>query len=371
MDVPVTLGIVIAFVASVWNALTGHGEVYFDSVTMFVFFLSLGRYVEMVARHRAGSVADALARLAPVTARRVRDDQVEDVQAIELQPGDEMLVRTGEVFAADGVVAEGTEGRVDESMLTGESTAIAKHRGSPVHAGTQNLGAPLRVRVAAVAGNTVLAGIVALLERAQAERPRLAKAADRAAAWFLSRILVGSALVFVVWWFVDPSQAVPATLAVLVVTCPCALSLATPAVLAAATADLARRGVLVARSDAFESLAKATHVLWDKTGTLTHGLVRVEEVRPLRDESAGTQPRTGGRAGADVRAPDRQGIPGLRRHDVHRNGRGRDRGRRSRGPRRRPAVAHRHAGLRTRLVGARGARSDDGASCCGKLGLPR
>ena len=158
-------------------------------------------------------------------------------------------------------------------------------RGSSVHAGTQNLGAPLRVRVSAVAGNTVLAGIVALLERAQAERPRLAKAADRAAAWFLSRILIGSALVFVVWWFVDPSKAFPATLAVLVVTCPCALSLATPAVLAAATADLARRGVLVAHSDAFESLAKATHVLWDKTGTLTHGLVRVEEVRPLRDES--------------------------------------------------------------------------------------
>ena len=152
-----------------------------------------------------------------------------------------------------------------------------------MHAGTQNLGAPLRVRVTAVAGNTVLAGIVALLERAQAERPRLAQAADRAAAWFLSRILIGSAIVFAVWWFVDPSQAFPATLAVLVVTCPCALSLATPAVLAAATADLARRGVLVAHSDAFEALAKATHVLWDKTGTLTHGLVRVEEVRPLRD----------------------------------------------------------------------------------------
>ena len=142
------------------------------------------------------------------------------MQASELQPGDEMLVRTGEVLAADGVVAEDAEGRVDESMLTGESTAIPKHRGSPVHAGTQNLGAPLRVRVAAVAGNTVLAGIVALLERAQAERPRLARAADRAAAWFLSRILVGSALVFVVWWFVEPSQAIPATLAVLVVTCP-------------------------------------------------------------------------------------------------------------------------------------------------------
>ena len=285
MDVPVTLGIVIAFVASVYSALTGDGEVYFDSVTMFVFFLALGRYVEMVARHRAGSVADALARLAPVTARRIRDEQVEDVQAIELQPGDDLLVRTGEVFAADGVVTEDVDGRVDESMLTGESTAIAKGLGASVRAGTQNLGVPLRVRVAAVSGNTVLAGIVALLERAQAERPRLAKAADRAAAWFLSRILFGAALVFAIWWFVDPSQALPATIAVLVVTCPCALSLATPAVLAAATADLARRGVLVAHSDAFETLARATHVLWDKTGTLTRGLIRVEEVRPLRSDS--------------------------------------------------------------------------------------
>ncbi len=287
MDVPVTLGILSAFVASVWNALTGHGEVYFDSVTMFVFFLALGRYVEMVARHRAGSVTDALARLAPVTARRVHaDDSIEDVQAVELQPGDELLVRTGEIFAADGVVVTEADGRVDESMLTGESTPIAKTRGAAVRAGTQNLGAPLRVRVTAVAGQTVLAGIVALLERAQAERPRLAKVADRAASWFLSRILVGAALVFAVWWFIDPAQAFPATLAVLVVTCPCALSLATPAVLAAATSDLARRGVLVAHTDAFEALAKATHVLWDKTGTLTRGLVRVEEVQPLRDLSA-------------------------------------------------------------------------------------
>jgi Cu2+-exporting ATPase len=282
MDVPVSLGILLAFVASVWNTLRGHGEIYFDSVTMFVFFLGLGRYVEMIARHRAGSVADALARLAPMTARRVRSGQAEDVQAVELAPGDELLVRTGEVFAADGTVLEG-EGRVDESMLTGESTAIAKVPGTGVHQGTHNLGAPLRVRVTAVAGNTVLSGIVALLERAQAERPRIARAADRAAAWFLGRILVGAALVFAIWWYVDPSRAFAATLAVLVVTCPCALSLATPTALAAATAALARRGVLIARTDAVETLARATHLLWDKTGTLTRGLVRVEDVRALAD----------------------------------------------------------------------------------------
>jgi Cu2+-exporting ATPase len=278
MDVPVSLGIILAFVASVWNALTGVGEVYFDSVTMFVFFLGLGRYIEMIARHRAGSVADALARLAPMTARRVRNGVTEDVQAVELAVGDELVVRAGEVFAADGVVLEG-EGRVDESMLTGESNATPKPPGSRVHQGTHNLATPVRVQVTAVAGNTVLSGIVALLERAQAERPRLAKAADRAAAWFLGRILVGAAIVFAVWWFVDPARAFPATLAVLVVTCPCALSLATPTALAAATATLARRGVLVAHSDSIETLSKATHVLWDKTGTLTKGLVRVEDVR--------------------------------------------------------------------------------------------
>lgn len=285
MDVPVSIGIILAFVASVRNAITGHGEVYFDSVTMFVFFLGLGRYVEMIARHRAGSVADALARLAPATARRVRSGVAEDVQAVELAIGDELIVRSGEVLAADGVVLDG-EGRVDESMLTGESAAVAKPPGAPVHQGTHNLGAPLRVRVTAVAGNTVLSGIVALLERAQAERPRLARAADRAAAWFLSRILVGAAVVFAVWWYVDPSRAFSATLAVLVVTCPCALSLATPTALAAATAALARRGILVAHTDAIEALSKATHVLWDKTGTLTKGLVRVEDVRTCGEITA-------------------------------------------------------------------------------------
>ena len=171
MDVPVTLGILAAFAASVWNALTGHGEVYFDSVTMFVFFLAVGRYVEMVARHRAGSVADALARLAPVTARRVRDGLVEDVQAIELQPGDDLLGAQRRSVRRGWRRRRGrrrTRGRVDADRRVRRDRQT---RGSSVHAGTQNLGAPLRVRVTAVASATVLSGIVALLERAQAERP--------------------------------------------------------------------------------------------------------------------------------------------------------------------------------------------------------
>ncbi len=238
------------------------------------------------------------------------------------------------------------DGRVDESMLTGESTAIAKPVGATVHAGTHNLGAPLQVRVTAVADGTVLSGIVALLERAQAERPRLARAADRAAAWFLGRILFGAAAVFAIWWFVDPSRAFPATLAVLVVTCPCALSLATPAAIAAATAALARRGVLVAHSDALEVLAKATHVLWDKTGTLTRGLIRVEEVRVLGPLPEAECLRLAVALERLSEHPDRQGLPRVGR--LRRDGE-RSRSRRRPGTRRDgrgPAAAHRQPGVR-------------------------
>ena len=256
-------------------------------------------------------------------------------------------------------------------MLTGESTAIPRSQGSPVHAGTQNLGSPLRVRVTAVAGNTVLAGIVALLERAQAERPRLARAADRAAAWFLGRILIGAAIVFVVWWFVDPSRAFPATLAVLVVTCPCALSLATPAVLAAATADLARRGVLVAHSDAFEALAKASLRPLGQDG---HAHARPGARRgnpPPARCSCQRLLRTRGRTRAHVRAPDRAGVSRQRRG--HRDGERRD-GRRRRGTRghgARASPAHRHARLRARPgpCGARNRRRH--GRTVGQLGVSR
>ena len=203
------------------------------------------------------------------------------------------------------------DGRVDESMLTGESAAVAKPPGARVHQGTHNLGAPLRVRVTAVAGNTVLSGIVALLERAQAERPRLAKAADRAAAWFLGRILVGAAIVFAVWWYVDPSRAFSATLAVLVVTCPCALSLATPTALAAATAALARRGVLVAHTDAHRDAVEgdARAVGQDRHADQGPG-ARRGRAHARRELTAEQALALGRRARAAVGAPDR---PRLRR----------------------------------------------------------
>ena len=280
MDVPVSIGFLLAFVASAWNTLNQRGEIYFDSVTMFIFLLLLSRYIEMGARHRAGSTAEALLRLVPSMAMRILDGQRERVAVSTLQAGDRILVPAGECFAADGRVVEGTT-EADEALLTGESMPVAKVPGATVVAGSMNLGSPVVVELSAVGQSTVLAGIVRLLERAQAQRPRIARLADRAASWFVTRVLLGTMAVAVVWWWIDPSRAFEATLAVLVVTCPCALSLATPTVVTAATALLARQGLLVTRADALETLAQTDHVVFDKTGTLTLGTPRLVRVDSL------------------------------------------------------------------------------------------
>jgi P-type Cu2+ transporter len=277
MDVPVAIGIGLAFAASAWNTLQHSGDVYFDSVVMFIFLLLLGRYVEMLARHRAGSTAEALLRLVPATALRICGAGHERVPVAALAAGDRVYVPAGECFPADGVVVGGAT-EADEALLTGESLPVAKAAGAEVIAGALNCAAPVAVALTAVGQSTVLAGIVRLLERAQTERPRIARLADRAAAWFVSRVLIGAALVAVLWLAVDPSRAFEATLAVLVVTCPCALSLATPTAITAATATLARAGLLVTRPDALEELAHADVVLFDKTGTLSLGRPRLERV---------------------------------------------------------------------------------------------
>jgi Cu2+-exporting ATPase len=276
MDVPVAIGIGLAFIASSWNTFAHRGDVYFDSVTMFVFLLLTGRYVEMLARHRAGSTAEALLRLVPATALRLVDGRRERVPVASLAEGDRVLVPVGECFPADGVALGATES--DEALLTGESLPVAKPAGTRVIAGALNAGAPVEVELTAVGQSTVLAGIVRLLERAQTERPRIARLADKAASWFVTRVLLGAAGVAAAWLVIDPSRAFEATLAVLVVTCPCALSLATPTAITAATAALARRGLLVTRADALEALARADTVVFDKTGTLTLGRPRLERV---------------------------------------------------------------------------------------------
>jgi Cu2+-exporting ATPase len=286
MDVPVSIALTLAYGASVFDTWRGRGEVYFDSVTMFIFFLTVARYVEMIARHRNTEVSDTLAGMLPRLAHRFGPQgMIEDVPLELVQPGDALQVRAGEIVPADGVLEHGV-GAFDESMLTGEALPVHKRSGDRIAAGTLNAGSPARLVVTATGAGTVLSGIVALLNRAHGERPRLTRAADRMASYFLVCVLGIAGLVGVLWALIEPSRAFPATLAVLVVACPCAFSLATLVALASAQTALARRGVLITHPDALERLAHVTRALFDKTGTLTRGTLQIVRTKAHAELSA-------------------------------------------------------------------------------------
>jgi len=284
MDVPVSLAIGGAFVASLWATLSDGGAVYFDSVCMFAFFLLTSRYLEMGARHRAGEAAEALVKLLPAIATRLSEQGEQLVAVSELVPGDRVLVRPGEIIPADGRVSEG-QSSVDESLLTGESLPRARAVGDPLVGGSINIESPMLLIVERVGEETQLSAIVRLLDRAQAERPRMARLADRVAGWFVGGVLVVASAVALVWWLYAPEHAFSITLSVLVVTCPCALSLATPTALTAASGALTRRGLLTTRGHALETLAQVSHVVFDKTGTLTLGELRLAKVETLSERA--------------------------------------------------------------------------------------
>ena len=273
MDVPVAIGVAAGFLASAVATTRGVGEVYFDSVTMFVAFLLLARYLELRVRQASRSGAEMLARQLPATCERLT--QVggigERIPVARLQPGDRIRVKAGEIVPADGMVLAGAS-ELDESMLTGEARPVKRVVGDTVLAGCFNASSPLEVRIDRIGAQTRLAEIVAVLDRALADKPRLAQLADRVAGWFVGTLLVMAAVTGLVWaLWIDPSRALLVTVAVLVVSGPCALSLATPAALAAAGAALSRRGVLLTRAHALEALSRVTDVVLDKTGTLTEG----------------------------------------------------------------------------------------------------
>ncbi len=289
MDVPVALGVGAAYAASVYGTFIGAADVYFDSVTMFVFFLLTGRFLEMNARKRSAEAAESLIKLIPAAAVKLpgfpSTREEENIAAAKLVPGDFVLVGPGASFPADGAVAEGNA-NVDESLLTGESHPVAKHAGSSIIGGTLNLDSPLVVKVEKVGADTVLSGIVRLLDRALAEKPRLAMIADRVASWFVLALLIVAAGVAIIWYFVDASRAFWITVSVLVVSCPCALALATPAALTAALGRLTRVGLLSTRGHALETLAHATDFVFDKTGTLTTGEFSLLDMSVVRGSRA-------------------------------------------------------------------------------------
>ena len=360
MDVPVSLALIITFFASLYATITGQGETYYDSVSMFIFFLLAGRYIEHNARLKAATMANDLVVVEPVLVQKVAEDksaaerilqqirdnasqqsdnvedeakkasdattemmpnfmkgvdanvhqltsgiaqdwqqsrhqqnalsQVEEniaskqmVTAHSLQVGDIILVEAGSEIISDGILLSPTA-TVSQSLLTGEGDLIIKSQGDYIVGGAQNDSQPFEMLVTALPKDSQIGLIDRLMNRAMSEKPKLAQQADKLARWFVARILVLSVLVFVGWYIVDPSQAIWATVAVLVATCPCALSLATPIALTVSTNRLASYGFLTTRGHTLQTLAEITHVAFDKTGTLTYGkpnLLNIEIIEPV------------------------------------------------------------------------------------------
>lgn len=283
MDVSVSLAIGGAYAAGIWSTLTGQGELYFDAAGMFALFLLAGRFLERRARERTAAATAQLVNLLPPSCLRL-DDQGhgERILLRELSPGDRVLVPPGNLLPADGRIVAG-QSSVDESLLTGEYLPQPRAPGDAVTAGTLNVEGPLTIEVQALGDDTRLSAIVRLLERAQADKPRLAELADRVAQWFLLAVLGVAALVGLIWWQIDPDRAFWVVLALLVATCPCALSLATPTALTAATGSLHRFGLLLTRGHVLEGLNGIDTVIFDKTGTLTEGRLALSAVHPLRE----------------------------------------------------------------------------------------
>jgi Cu2+-exporting ATPase len=281
MDVSVSLAIGAAYLAGIWTAVTGVGELYFDAVGMFALFLLTGRYLERRARERTSAATAQLVNLLPASCLRLNaDGQTERVLTHQLRLHDHVLVHPGALLPADGRIIAGRSS-LDESLLTGEYLPQPRQVGDAVTAGTANIESVLTVEVLALGDDTRLSAVVRLLERAQSEKPPLAQLADRAAQWFLLISLLLAACVGVAWWQLDASRAFWIVLAMLVATCPCALSLATPTALTAATGTLHRLGLLLTRAHVLEGLNRIDTVIFDKTGTLTEGRLTLRAIRSL------------------------------------------------------------------------------------------
>ena len=283
MDLPVALGMAITFIVSTAGTFDPDGmfgrEVFYDSLTMFVFFLLTGRWLELRLRDRtAGALEAVMNRLPDSVERRCADGSFERVGVRRLGVGDVVRVLPGEAFPADGCIVEGRT-LADEALLTGESTPVPRQEGSSVTAGSFNLQSVVLVQVQGTGQSTRFAQIVALMESASLQKPRLAQLADRIARPFLLLVMAAAAVAALWWWSTDPAHALMVAVSVLIVTCPCALSLATPVAMLSAAGTLARSGVLVRNLQGLEVLAQADTVVFDKTGTLTHDGMVVQGVQ--------------------------------------------------------------------------------------------
>lgn len=274
MDVPISIALLGAYSASAYATIVGRGEVYFESISMFTFLLLLGRLLELRARRKASETSSNLLRLLPSMATLIDDPEFPQNQSLiaakTLQPGQIILVKAGETIPVDGTIVNGAS-HIEESMLTGEHLPVSKSENNSIFAGTVNVSSPLTVRVDKVAENTLIADIIHLQDIAQLNKPRIEVLADIVSRYFVATLLLTALLTYVGWSIVDPEQAFWITLSVLVATCPCALSLATPTALTCATAQLNKQGILIKQHHVLETLTKINHMVFDKTGTLTKG----------------------------------------------------------------------------------------------------
>jgi len=271
MDIPVVLGLSFAFAGSLYTTISGHGEVYFDSIAMFVFFLLLARRYELGGKLRAADHLDRLNRVVPRTAQRIDEDgRQHDTSVEELLPGDLIRLVPGETVPVDGTIRSGSSS-FDESLITGEPNSVLRHHGDHVVAGSVNGDQPVVIRVTKTMQASTLSEIQQLVEHGLEQRPRYARLAERVASWFVAAILVIAVATAWYWLQVEPSRWLASTIAVLIVTCPCALALATPVALAVSAGRFMEIGVLPLRIQALDDLATSDLFVFDKTGTLTAG----------------------------------------------------------------------------------------------------
>lgn len=292
MDLPVALGIAITFIVSSAatfepNSWWGH-TVYFDSLTMFVFFLLSARLIEVKLHSRTlGALESLVSRIPENTERQNADGSFTRVVNSQLKVGDIARVCLGEAFPADGKLISGSTS-VDESLLTGESTPIQKKQHDCVIAGSYNLGQTVNIVLETIGASTKYGQIVSLINQAAIEKPRLSQLADRIARPFLLFVMLSAGLAAALLWDVDRGRALMTAAAVLIVTCPCALSLATPAAMLASASAFVKRGILIKRLQAIEGIAQIDSVIFDKTGTLTEDHIQIKAISHKADLSAST-----------------------------------------------------------------------------------
>ena len=281
MDLPVSLGLVLAYLGSMYATISHQGQTYYDSVVMLVFFLLVARYIEFMARKKSREQVMDINRVIPVVVTRMNNDGrkviEETVPVIDLVPGDIILVRPGQRIPADGMITEG-QSSLNEAVLTGESYPVKKTVNANVLCGSFNIDSPLKIKVKNTGAETVYSRITQLAEKAALQKPRLTGIANEIAVWFVLAVIIISCLVAWYWWLHDPEIWLPATIAVLVATCPCALALAAPTALTNAINTLLKNGVATRNHDSIEKIYNCTDVIFDKTGTLTYGRLMIEQI---------------------------------------------------------------------------------------------